>query len=312
MESTGNLHEQDTWKADLRSKILAGIAATSPAGDSNAFEGIGYYYHCYAPASLYKYYPDSDLCWSSVENNQMWYSAPSNFNDVFDCNISINEEAVFNEALKMNPDKRGVRRGSKAWRDLHAEIKLQVGKLRGVFDELRNTTGVSCLSESDNSLLMWAHYANHHQGICVEYDLLGISCVLGFTPVPVIYSDQRACFDSLNPQTIKMDVWNLLIMSLTSKSPEWSYENEWRIIRDQNACGARWNASKKGALLDMIQPSSIILGCEVRREFEKKVTEYCSDNEIDLYRMEKDNTYYKLNKKRILRYANENQDQSAI
>ena len=66
-------------------------------------------YQCYAPASLYKYYSDSQLHLNSIRNNKMWYSAPCNFNDVFDCNIAIDEQKVFYEALKLFPDKRGIR-----------------------------------------------------------------------------------------------------------------------------------------------------------------------------------------------------------
>lgn len=47
----------------------------------------------------------------------------------------------------------------------------------------------------------------------------------------------------------------------------------------------------------MIQPNSIILGCETQSEFKQKVTGYCSVNKINLYKMEKDPIEYRLNKK---------------
>ena len=96
---------------------------------------------------------------------------------------------------------------------------------------------------------MWVHYANHHRGICVEYDLLEINNILNFAAVPVIYSTQRACFDYLNPKRIEQDMHKLLVESLTSKSPEWSYEKEWRIIRDNIACGDSWDTDKKAHCL---------------------------------------------------------------
>ena len=118
-------------------------------------------------------------------------------------------------------------------------------ELQAEFDSLKDTTGVSCLSESKDSLLMWAHYANNHRGFCVEYDLLEINRSLRFTAVPVIYSEEKTCFDFFDPQSIGKDTWKLFIQSLTSKSPEWRYEKEWRIIRDQGACGDKWNVGKK-------------------------------------------------------------------
>ncbi len=46
----------------------------------------------------------------------------------------------------------------------------------------------------------------------------------------------------------------------------------------------------------MIRPSSIILECAAKQEFEQEVKGYCSANKINLYKMEKDNIQYKLNK----------------
>ena len=91
-------------------------------------------YQCYAPATLYKYYSDSQLHLNSIRNNKMWYSAPCNFNDVFDCNIAIDEQKVFNEALKLFPDKRGIRPGSKIWKDFRTTMKRQLKMLQTKFD----------------------------------------------------------------------------------------------------------------------------------------------------------------------------------
>lgn len=297
-------YEQDEWKIALRSEILTAMTGTQ-AEIEHAYAEVGYYYKCCAPASLYKYYPDSELCWNSVKNNQMWYSAPCNFNDVFDCDVSIDGKKIFDKTLKLFPDKRGIRPGSKMWKDLRSTVNQQLRTLRTAFDELRSTTGVSCFSESDDSLLMWAHYANHHRGICVEYDLLEINQALRFTAVPVIYSEQRTCFNSLElqDQRIKDDAERLLVLSLTSKSHEWSYEKEWRIIRDDGACGDLWDADKKGALLNMIRPSSITLGCAARPEFGDEVHDYCCANEIDFYKMEKDPMSYQLNKVPVLQFS---------
>lgn len=78
---------------------------------------------------------------------------------------------------------------------------------------------------------------------------------------------------------------------------------EWRIIRDKEACGDCWDADGNGALLEMIRPSSITIGCAARAEFEQEVTDYCSANRINLYKMEKDLMHYRLNKKTILEFG---------
>ena len=293
-------YDENDWKKELLAKMIIGITGSS-IEKTRVYDEIGYFYQCYAPASLYKYYSDTKLNFETIKNNSMWYSAPCNFNDILDCNISIDDEKIFNNALNLFPNKRGVRTGSPMWKKLKEEINRGLYMLETQFNELRNTTGISCFSEREDSLLMWAHYANNHRGICVEYNLLNINKELGFTAVPIIYSNDRTCFDSIESYGEK-DIWEFFIESLTSKSMEWNYEKEWRIIRDQVACGSQWDVNKKGALLKMIRPDSIILGCATNLEFEKEIMRYCDDNKIKLYKMKKDQYEYKLNKIPILKF----------
>ena len=293
-------YDENDWKKELLAKMIIGITGSS-IEKTRVYDEIGYFYQCYAPASLYKYYSDTKLNFETIKNNSIWYSAPCNFNDIFDCNISIDDEKIFNNALNLFPDKRGVRTGSPMWKKLKEEINRGLYMLEIQFNELRNTTGISCFSEREDSLLMWAHYANNHRGICVEYNLLNINKELGFTAVPIIYSNDRTCFDSIDSYGEK-DIWEFFIESLTSKSMEWNYEKEWRIIRDQVACESQWDVNKKGALLKMIRPDSIILGCATNLEFEKEIMRYCDDNKIKLYKMKKDQYEYKLNKIPILKF----------
>lgn len=112
MEDQEKEYQQDEWKDTLRSELIKVLTGDSKEREQ-VYEEIGYYYQCCAPASLYKYYPDDQLHLKSVTNNQIWYSAPCNFNDVFDCDITIDDQKVFNKALKLFPDNRAVRPGSK-------------------------------------------------------------------------------------------------------------------------------------------------------------------------------------------------------
>lgn len=297
--------DSEDWKKVLRSLFIIGMTGT-PQERMQACMDVGYYYLGFAPASLYKYYSDEKL--ETVKSNKMWYSAPCKFNDVFDSDISTNENELFESVLQMNPDERGIRKGSLMWRQLKEQTHRQLCSLRSDIELLRTQMGIACLSESDDSLLMWAHYGNNHKGMCVEYELMEINRQLGFSPVPIVYSDDRACFRSLDPKSLERDVQGVFIESITSKSKEWSYEKEWRIIRDEVACGGKWDANKKGALLDMIRPRSVILGCEATPKFEKEVREYCESNEINLYKMEKDKALYRLNKVPIIQFTDSNGD----
>lgn len=291
----------DNWKIDLRKAIITSLIENGVA-QQNAYKQIGYHYNCTAPASLYKYFGNNPRNLETIKANKLWYSAPCNFNDIFDCDISVDETAIFNCVLRMTPANMIIRTGSPAWREIQSKMRKETKSLRSTFETMKSKMGVACLSESDDSLLMWAHYANNHRGMCVEYNLMEINKQLNFTPVPIIYSNDRVVFNVLNPDTAGDDASALFIQSITSKSEDWSYEREWRIIRDDAACGDKWDSEKKGALLDMIWPSSITLGCAVEEKFERVVREYCEDSRIPLYKMQKDKEQYRLDKIAVLEF----------
>lgn len=293
--------QENDWKRKLRDK-LAVILSGTEAEKEALYADIGYCYQCYAPASLYKYYSDSLRNLENVKNNKMWYSSPIHFNDVFDCEITTDEKKLFESTLQMCPSVQNVRVGSPVWKNLKAETRKSAKEMQDLFAGMRSGIGVSCLSESDDSLLMWAHYASNHCGMCVEYELLEINSQLKFTPVPIIYSEERICFNLLNTTTVERDTTKMFLESLTTKSPEWSYEKEWRIIREDSACGSQWDDTKKGALLNMVRPSSIILGCMAKPEFEKEVYTYCNENKINLFKMQKDPQKYRLLKTSLLQF----------
>ena len=199
-----NKENTDDWKEKLRSAFISAFSG-NPQENIQVYTEVGYYYMCCAPSSLYKYYSDRQEKLETVKHNKMWYSAPCNFNDVFDCDMSMDEEGIFQSILQMYPDKRGIREGSPIWRDLLKTCRQQIRTFQSSYDILKSRMGISCLSESDDSLLMWAHYANNHCGICVEYELLEINRQLGFSPVPIIYSDDRVCVHTLDPNTLEKD-----------------------------------------------------------------------------------------------------------
>ena len=291
----------EDWKVQLRDK-LSEIVASRQCSDE-VYTDIGYCYQCYAPAFLYKYYSDAKPHnFEAVKNNTMWYSSAINFNDVFDCDIFVNEAAIFQSIVDASPAIKGLKKGSPMWREFKSQSIKSTQGLRKTFDELKAKTGISCLSELDDSLLMWAHYANNHKGFCVEYELLEINKQLQFTPIPIIYSNEKVFVGSLFPQSLEKSVTKMIVHGLSTKSTEWSYEKEWRIIRDDSACGDKWNSEKLGALLPMIRPTSIILGCESTSSFQLTVEQYCKENKINLYRMEKDTHLYKLNKTTVLSF----------
>lgn len=293
----------DSWKQSLRSEIIT-VLTESGQTKNQALEQVGYYYQYCAPAFLYKYYRDQSLNLDSVMSNKMWYSAPCNFNDAFDCDVAIDEQAIFNNILPLISGGRAIRKGSPKWIQYKGSLHKQIKILQKLFANQKISMGITCLSEAPDSILMWSHYANNHRGFCVSYNLLALNQKLQFSAVPVLYTQDRVCLHSisLDQDKLSKETMSLFIKSITSKSTDWSYEKEWRIIQDETACGPKWDDKNKGALLDTISPSSIILGCCASDELTSVLMQHCQNHKIPLYKMEKDPLLYRLNREPILEF----------
>ncbi len=89
-----------------------------------------------APTVLYKYLPPERI--DLLENMQIRFGAPSEFNDTFDADYLV-------------PRNQGPR--------------AMVDRLR-----LRNRLGILCLTERPDDHLMWVHYARNHTGFVVGFN----------------------------------------------------------------------------------------------------------------------------------------------
>src|SRR5262249_3693312 len=94
---------------------------------------------------------------------------------------------------------------------------------KGIIDRI----GALSFSEDWSNLLMWAHYAQQHEGIVVEFDAMHSSLNSGTAGEfghlrPVKYEGRRPQLTMA--QTEGADVF-------LSKSDVWEYEREWRILQ---------------------------------------------------------------------------------
>ena len=97
---------------------------------------------------------------------------------------------------------------------------------------VRASIGSISFSANYNNLLMWAHYADNHRGLCVEYDYNSeffhgrYSCG-SYEKVGKIhkveYSKERPVYITHDELVSRTDYW-------FHKSWEWRYEEEYRIL----------------------------------------------------------------------------------
>jgi hypothetical protein len=94
--------------------------------------------------------------------------------------------------------------------------------------------GISCGSTTPTCPVMWGHYANNHQGVCIEFSLSNINnnqqlCLSSDESVDISkvnYSNEPLSIFDIGNCDINSLVFNLL----NTKSFKWNYEQEIRLI----------------------------------------------------------------------------------
>jgi hypothetical protein len=132
-----------------------------------------------------------------IEQHRKWY--PS---------ISEPDRVRIAQMFALNPQKLE-----------EAFLLMETEMYQGICNKYR----VYCLSEIPDSPLMWAHYTDSHTGICLEFDAQRSP----FTPqtgaTKVIYGRTYPAHD----------IVTVGYLPLITKSEDWSYEAEWRLVAEE-------------------------------------------------------------------------------
>jgi hypothetical protein len=104
-------------------------------------------------------------------------------------------------------------------------------------EEQFNDWGIFCASGTRDSLLMWAHYADHHRGAVLEFQGDAVKDSPLIVAKPVRYSKDRPLVCRSGEDLVErslmaplLEVTNRILDDLVyTKSPEWQYEEEYRL-----------------------------------------------------------------------------------
>ncbi|HEV2137048.1 MAG TPA: DUF2971 domain-containing protein [Terracidiphilus sp.] len=128
--------------------------------------------------------------------------------------------------------------------------------VKDLYEHLDNYFGVLSLAGTSTSALMWAHYAGGGSGSVIEFDARHRWFWDRRTPQDsfnhlrrVNYRDRVPAYFLNLPDEI----------ALYSKTPDWSYESEWRIIRHLNEADKKEGPGGYGkdVLLFAVPPGAI-------------------------------------------------------
>jgi hypothetical protein len=209
----------------------------------------------------------------SINNNELFFAAPDDLNDPYDCQIALDMSGTdleWRTHLKNSLKQAASRSGRRtSFMDRHRAAsklildKRHIGLDGGEFRKVTNSFGIACFSGLIDNQLMWSHYADNHRGICLMYmpsrDPSGLLSAFH----EVHYSNEYPKIRLVDLPKIGPSVVESLLLT---KSKEWQYEFEYRIIKPY---GARKSFNYHPNAL-----AAVILGARISQDDEKEVVSW--------------------------------------
>ena len=149
---------------------------------------------------------------------------------------------------------------------------------------------IACFCESIESVVMWSHYAQNHQGFALEYNLRDtlVHPIKNVGIYPVIYNDERldvsiymawAFLGMIGINSPIPDMLSSMKIAL-HKSKQWEYEKEWRMIDST----IRDFTSNDPSVIH-IKPTAIYYGQRIAKEDKDKLHTIAQNHGIMEYDM---------------------------
>ena len=193
------------------------------------------------PSSLYIYRPINEKSIALIHGRYLTFSDPKDFNDPLDSRYCLEQ--------------------------------VQEKEIKKVLSDIK----IRCFSSGENSeplnTLMWAHYAENHTGIAIEYEFLSDF---------VNQINTEFFFNSVNYSQTLVHNMQLIefqdyVKAFYTKDLYWQYENEYRLLtfKDKLENGYKLN--------NCIKLKSITFGYKANNEYKKIIKDIVVDNKCLLY-----------------------------
>lgn len=192
---------------------------------------------------LYRYNPFkegySKELFESLLKGSICFSNPANFNDPWDCRPFYNTE-ILNNSVEYDKHVQWFERIDRE-RYPHKKESVRIAQIDALRD---NVSGrfkleshiyelseqmwevwckkyrIYCLTEHNDSILMWAHYGDNHKGICLEFAVKPFF----ITAIKIKYEKRYPIYKIYNEELEKE------LRPFITKYDMWQYEDEFRMF----------------------------------------------------------------------------------
>jgi hypothetical protein len=283
--------------------------------------------------NLYKYI-SSDIWDKILKNKQIRFTQPSLFNDPFEMQPfyesfaeDVEVQKNLNEAdLKTIMEEQFLEQ----YPNLPAEIQnivpveflksfaalisplavenapavldgLTAAISKGLYTGFNDNLGVLALSEKCDNLLMWAHYAQNHKGLVIGFDSEHRYFHQQLSPSDEFRYVRKVRYSKSRPNIRLTTIEDVPDIFLT-KSEDWKYEYEWRVMRPLVDAAEMINVNDEPIHLYSFPPdcvAEVIFGCRMSPQLKEEILEYLANDEqysrVKIYVAVLDEREFKLN-----------------
>lgn len=234
---------------------------------------------------IYKYVDLETGIDKILSPRSLQFTNPKDLNDPFEANtdlIDLHIDDAGLDYLLKNTEHKLTRQERRRAIDIYKNVDLRTKFLEDEKDKYK----ISCFSKVKDEVLMWSHYADKHNGICIGFKF------------PIIYKDQFILspvkyLDALITVAATAKTNTALRYWLTAKSQRWFYEAEIRAIRNSDK-----STKNDYVTFDHDNIKEVIFGCNVSDLEISESVKKLSDNNYNIKNIKF--SKMKINKKNFL------------
>ena len=258
-------------------------------------------------------YDDNNYLLNSLNNNQLIFSSPKQFNDPFDCNLPIDTNCTPSEIQEFYikiQSKKGIltpNEASSCSKKLYDNPNILKNYIKDLIYDHRR---FSCFTTASNEAHLtnsrfWGNYANKHNGICMKFSveflkdtIVNNNSRMKFIPIRYCDSDKIPEFNYIKNRLRDIPT-SVSQHYLGTKSKEWEDENEIRLVYDSK------DKIIEPYIYHKFNPrylQEIYFGINLSTENKKKLKRIFNQpkyRHVELFKLEKDQKQFKLNTIRI-------------
>lgn len=179
------------------------------------------------PHYVYKFQKLDEYTIRNMRNNSLYFNSPISYNDPFDCSLDIDIDLLRSEMqqviINSIDSSKNSEQLSNMQKLLNDESHMNRITSNAFYSNFLYINSICCFSLEKKNILMWAHYADNHKGICLEFDT---------KEDPSLFSqgDYVRYVSEYPKLTLENNNQDFIARSLLfTKSDHWSYEKEYRI-----------------------------------------------------------------------------------